>query len=227
MSQDMVSPEDLIKNQIANMRNRVAPPKGGSLSTVRITQDKKFVFTDDEGNERKVDGPVEVVLLDFINQNQFYKTSYSKGSNDEPDCWAQAWNIDDMAPDPELVKEPVAKTCSECPMMEWGSGPNNSRACKNRRKVAFKLPGDPKTVYLLSVSPTGVAKFDSLMAELADRNTPMSAVVMEMGFGNKDWAVVEFTPVRKNDDFEDHIKDLPAAQRVLASTPKKEEKESK
>lgn len=223
---DIVNPQDIIAKQIASMRNRTQPT-GGGIRNVTVTQDKNFVFQTGPDETEKKQGPIKVVLLDFINNNQFYAKQYVKGSNDAPDCWAQAWNIDDLAPDPKLVEEPVSKTCAECPMNEFGSAPNGSgKACKNNRRVAFMLPNDPDNIYIIKISPTGVGPFDTLMNKLASNNVPMCKIMMEMGFNpNKEYPSVVFEPVDEvsDKDFNRYATALARAQKVLSYLPKEVE----
>lgn len=222
---ELTNPQDIIKAQIEGMVKRTTQPTGGKIRNIGVKLSKEFVIPTDDGDEHRVRGPIEVVVLDFINNNQFYKKSYDAGDDDPPDCWAQAWNLEDMAPDPKLVKEPVHPQCEGCPMNEYGSAEKGTgKACKNRRKVALKLVGDDENLYIISVSPSGTTKFDKLMNELAAARTPMSQVVMEMKFDEKrDYPVVIFTPKEMNEKFESHVAELPNVKRVLESKPKEVE----
>lgn len=222
----LVDPQELIRKQISSMNKRITHGSESKIGTIRVTQDKKFVITDSEDEETKVEGPIEVVVLDFINQNNFYKNPFKKGSNDSPDCFAVGWNIEDLAPDPKVVEDPVHPTCAGCPMAEWGSGPNGGKACKNRRKVALKLTNGSKEIFLLSISPTGVAAFDALMEELSEKNVAPSQVVMNLFFDPKvDWAKAMFSISKPNDNFDADVRSLPDAQKILSYVPRPKEEE--
>lgn len=224
MSKNIVDPAELIRQQIEGMSARISPgEESGEIPVIRVTQDKQFIVPP---NTQKVPGPLRVVLLDFINQNQFYKKEYQKGDSDPPDCFATAFNLEDLAPNPEHVEEPVAETCAECPMAEWGSGKNGGKACKNRRKLAVVLASDdaPDDIYLLSVSPTAVKAFDKVIDELTRRQIPMCKVIMEVDFDRQaDWASVRLQPVDENPKFEEHARRLPDARELLTYVPKPKE----
>lgn len=225
MSKDIVSASELLKQQIKDMAGRVES-SGDGLPIIRVTQDKHFLIPPDE---EKIPGPIKVVVYDFINQNQFFKSNFVKGQENIPDCWAQAYRIGDLAPDPELVEDPVNPDCASCLMQEWGSGPNGGRACQNRRKVALRLAHDPNSpVLMISASKTAVPFFDRLVSDLAKRQIPLCQVVMELGFNpKKDFPSILFNPVEENEHFEADAERLSQARKMIEQTPPKPDRDEK
>lgn len=226
MSNEMTSAADLLKSQIRDMAQRVEST-GGDLPIIRVTQDKHFLIPPDI--EKKVEGPIEVVVYDFINQNQYFKKAFVKGEENIPDCWAQAYNIKDLAPDPELVEEPINPDCETCPLQEWGSGPNGGRACQNRRKIALRLANDPNApILLISASKTAVPAFDKLVDNMAKNELPLCKVTMELGFNPaKDFPSILLTPKAENENFEADAERLHKARQMLEQKPRPKEKDDK
>lgn len=216
----IVDPTELLRQQIKGMAARTE--SSGDLPLIRVSQDKHFILP---GSEKKVAGPLQVVVYDFINQNQFFTTAYKRGEENRPDCWAQGYNIDEMAPDPELVAEPVNERCSTCPMMEWGSGDNGGRACQNRRKIALRIGSDPKApIYFISASKTAAGVWDKLMRQLADNDIPLCKITMEMGFNpSRDFPSLVFNPLDENPHFEADAQRLVQARQLLEQVPRPKE----
>lgn len=87
------------------------------------------------------DGPrssIEVVILKaspFISK-VYYKSGYTPGQNDEPDCFSN----NGATPDPS-VAQPQAPACAICPMNAWGSRVNQQtgkqgKACADSKRLA-------------------------------------------------------------------------------------------
>lgn len=229
MSNELVNPAELLKQQIANMASRVQA--SGDFPMIRVTQAKEFVLPDGT----KTHGPVDVVIYDFICVNQLYghlddegnfvEHPFKRGEENLPTCWAQHYEPAKLAPDPKLVDKPINTDCATCPMQEWGSGKNEGRACQNRRKIAVRLASDPKgPIAVLMLSKTAVTAFDHLVSDMASNNVPLCRVTMTMGFNpNSDYPQVMFQPSAENPDFEADANRLIKARELIERLPVRKE----
>jgi hypothetical protein len=160
---NLVSIQDALKAQVAAMDSRIVPPTG---ATIRATTDKKIVLPDGT----KTEGPLNLVIVDFVATNAFYPKPFDRNAIVPPDCYAAGENPKTLAP-AKNAPNPQAKTCAECPRAAWGSaihGNPKGKACNNERLMAV-LPPDstPETdMWLLKASRTAVGNFDTYIAEI-------------------------------------------------------------
>lgn len=151
----VVSIQEALKAQAASLADRIAP---GGGNKIRITQDKKFVLPDGT----KTEGPLELVIVDFMTTHNFYETAFDKNNIVPPGCFAIGPNPKDMTPSknsPNLQSD----SCQGCPMNEFQSGANGKgKACSNNRLLAVLPPdADEDTpLWTLSVSATALRAFD-------------------------------------------------------------------
>jgi hypothetical protein len=81
----------------------------------------------------------DVIVLESIHENAYYKDKYDAAVTTPPACYA--FSIDggeSMAPHPE-AEFPQSKTCKSCPHNKFGSadgGRGKGKACSNRRRIA-------------------------------------------------------------------------------------------
>jgi hypothetical protein len=220
----IVDPKELLQEQIRSMASRTEG--GGDIPIIQVTQDKHFIFP---GTTEKVQGPFQAVLYDFINVNALYPKPFDRSNKDSeanrPACFAQGYKIEEMAPDPKLVKEPVNDLCHTCPMQEWGSGPNAGRACQNRRKIALRRAHDPNgPTLILSISKTATGPFDKMVRQLAEAQVPLCKVVVDVGFNpDKDFPSILINPVEENPHFEADAQRLPRARQLIEQMPRPKE----
>ena len=132
VSSAVVSIQEQLKAQVAAMAGKIAPPSG---INIRITQDKKFQLPDGS----KVEGPLDLVIVDFVSRNTFYEGTYDPNNITPPACFAIHPEPKQMAPS---ENSPIKQSddCASCPMNQFGSS-GKGKACKNGRMLAV-LPPD-------------------------------------------------------------------------------------
>lgn len=157
---NIVSIKEALQAQAAAMGERIQPATGNKI---RTTQDKKFILPDGQ----KTEGPLEVVILDFVTVHNFYEGAYNKDDIQPPGCFAIGTNPKAMVPSKNSPNKQAAD-CQSCPMNQWGSD-GDGKACKNGRLLAVLPPdADEDTpIWLLSVSPTAIKGFDAYVASVA------------------------------------------------------------
>lgn len=98
------------------------------------------------GNHIKTN-KIDVVVVQSIFENQWYKERYDSANPQTPHCFAFAELDDDLKPHEDSA-EPQAATCAECPKNIWGSDPDGGKgkACKNVRRLAMVAAADLDTV---------------------------------------------------------------------------------
>ena len=152
-----------LQEELAKQQAKTQEYAGSSL---RVTQDKKFVAADGTESDE-----VEVIVLDFVSANFYYDRPYNKDNPIPPACFAIHPIPAELAPsDKSPVKQ--CDTCSDCPQNEWDSSPTGSgKACKNQRHLAVIRPDDldkgEDGIMLLNVAPTSIKGFDVMVNKLA------------------------------------------------------------
>ena len=106
------------------------------------------------------------VILHHHTLNCYYKTKYTGGSN-PPDCGSFDGIIGEGDPGGE---------CKRCPLNQFGTGENGSKACKNRRRIYVLREGE---VFPLLLSlPTGSLKeFTKFIRRLLSKGKKSNSVV--------------------------------------------------
>jgi hypothetical protein len=79
---------------------------------------------------------LDVIVVDAIWENVYYKGKYDPNNKVPPDCYAFAREDKDLAPHPECTA-PQAETCAVCPLNVFGSSDTGGKACKNVRRLAL------------------------------------------------------------------------------------------
>lgn len=162
--------------EIADMANRVGAPGGDAI---KVTQDKKFELPDGT----KTNGPLKLVVVDFIAANNFYQGAYDKDNITPPACFAIGMDPKILVPS---ANSPLKQcnSCRECPMNAFGSD-GAGKACKNGRVLAVLPPdADADTpLWVLKVSPTALKAFDAYVTGIARQfQLPPVGVVTEVSF---------------------------------------------
>lgn len=161
---------------IAGVQDRVNKPSGDNI---RITQNKEFELPDG----RKSDGPLDLIILDFVSFNAFYEGRYDPNNITPPLCFSLGTVVQQMVPS-ENSTEPQCTTCAACPMNQFGSE-GSGKACKNKRRLAV-IPADfdeDTPIYTLDVSPTGLKSFDKYVSSLASVQRKVPAqLITEVAF---------------------------------------------
>ena len=117
--------------------DRVKIPAGGATM---------FELPGDEADEPETVKEFSAVILFHHPILQYYKEKYTGGSN-PPDCGSFDGVTGEGDP---------GGACANCPLNQFGSGENNSKACKTRRRVFLLREGE---LFPLILSlPTGSMK---------------------------------------------------------------------
>lgn len=210
----VVSIQDQLRAQAAAMANRTAPPTG---NRIKITQDKKFALPD--GN--KVDGPLELVVVDFVSRNEFYEGAYDPNNITSPACFAIHPEPKQMVPSDNAPAR-QADDCASCPMNQFGSS-GKGKACKNTRLLAVLPPdADESTpIWLLTVSPTAIKGFDGFVNGVTRTfQMPPVSVVATVDFNpGETFASLTFSDPRPNENLATHFARQDEARELLAAEP--------
>ena len=197
---NLVSIQDALKAQAAAMGDRIQPATG---NMIRATQDKKIILPDGT----KTEGPLQLVVLDFVTMHNFYPAGFDEKNIVPPDCYAIGVNPKAMTP---MANSPniQAKNCQECPNNEWGSK-GDGKACNNERLLAVMPPDadDDTPIWLLKVSKTAIKGFDGFVAGLRRvyQSVPIQFVVT-VGFNDsKTYPSWEFSDPQPNPNLEVHF----------------------
>jgi len=216
-----------IKEEIARQAAVASETVGGTGggNRIRVTQGKKFV--DPDGNEST--GPIMLTILDYNSQNLYYGGPFEKDNPVPPDCFALSTvgslggKIDHLVPS-DNAPEKQAEACNLCPMNQFGSAANGKgKACKNTRVLAVINPDlDPAEapINTLSISPSGLKRFDTYVRTLASKSqTPITVVTEVTMDEDEDYPTLHFKAVAVNNQLEGHWLRRAEAQALLDQEP--------
>lgn len=154
---------------------------------------------------------MNVIIIDHILENDFYKSKYDPGNATPPECYAFGRNEEEMAPH-ENSSEPQAESCLGCPNNEFGTGgiSGKGKACGNRRRLALVTENDmgeveSAEIAYLRLPVTSVRAWAGYVRQCVDvLNKPPFAVVTEIKVvpDYKDQFKVQFTLVQEIEDGE-------------------------
>lgn len=214
MSNAMVNIHEQIKKELGEIRKRVPAPSGRTIST------RGKVFSLPDGRTHQ--GPLQAVILDFRNYNRLYKTAYNPQDPKPPECFALGSDIELLAPH-EDAKEPQADNCKECTHNKWGSAPTGrGKSCRNTVRLAI-VPPDATAEdepMLISVSPTGLKSWGSLVAGLEAIGMLPIQVVTEIAFdANQSYPTLLFKALQPHDELEKFWQLREKAQILLDQPP--------
>lgn len=184
---NVVSLQEQMAAEVANIQSRIGAPSGDNIM---VTQAKTFKLPNGEESQ----GPIELVVVDFISANYFYEGAYDPKNISPPACFSLNPVPTDMVPS---ANAPVrqADSCAGCAMNQFGSD-GNGKACKNTRLLAVLPPdADAETpLAILKVSPTAIKGFDGYVASVSRAfNRPPYGVLTEVGFDpTKTYASLRF-----------------------------------
>lgn len=122
-------------------------------------------------------GPeMDIVVLDFVNENQYYDKAFDRDNPTPPVCFAFSRKEADLTPH-ENSTDKQNETCLGCPQNAFGSAGNGrkGKACKNVMRLALITEGDLEDVEAaevayLKVSTTNVRKFTELLEKMKNPN---------------------------------------------------------
>lgn len=211
---DLVNIDAELAKEVSNLQDRIQRP---AANAIRTTQDKKFKLPDGSLTE----GPIDVIIVDFINQNQYYEGRYDANNITPPTCYAIDKITKNMKPGKNAAK-PQSSECSNCPLNEFGSE-GTGKACKNTIVMAI-LPPDatPETEMMtLRVSPTGLKNFNAYVATVSKLfGAPPIKVITEISFNpSKTYPSLQFAKPRANSQYGTHFARRTEAEIMLTSEP--------
>jgi hypothetical protein len=181
MSQEVINWAD----KLANEAKEVAALERPALS--QISTKGGFLRYQDQaipGNK------LACIVIASAFENRYYKNKWDPNKRENPTCWALSIDGENMAPNPDHVKEPPAEDCASCPNGMWGSAGEGSKgkACKNIRRLGL-IPsssvkdGNAKTaeVALLSVPVTSAKNWANYVNQCsAEFARPPWALITEV-----------------------------------------------
>lgn len=210
---NVVAIQDVLKAQAAGMSDRLGAATGISINL----KAKRFTFPDG----RKDDGPIELVIVDFIRYNAFYDAEFDEKNPTPPACFSLNQVITNMVPS---KNSPVAQStaCKGCPMNEFNSK-GKGKACANNALLAVLPPdADEDTpIWLLKVSPTGLKSFDAYVRQVtAMTQMPPLSVVTTVSF-DEDLAYpsLRFGNPQPNANLAAHFARQDEAKKLLETEP--------
>lgn len=137
--------------------DRVKIPSGGATM---------FELPGDEADEPEMVKEFSAVILYHHPVLQYYKEKYTGGSN-PPDCGSFDGVVGDGVP---------GGVCAECPLNQFGSGENNSKACKTRRRVFLLREGELFPL-ILSLPTGSMREFSRYIKRLLSKGRKSNSVV--------------------------------------------------
>jgi hypothetical protein len=213
---NVVAITNRLRATVATLAERVAPAAGDKIS---LTQDKKFQLPDG----RKSEGPLKLVILDFVAAHNYYEGAFDRDNIVPPNCFAIGTNPTQMVPSANSPDK-QADNCQTCPMNQYGSA-GKGKACKNSRLLAVLPPdADADTpVMVLSVPPTSIKAFDAYVTAVAQKfGMAPAGVVTEISMDDSvTWAQLKFGNPVLNENLDNTANDarLDFAEKRLKQEP--------
>lgn len=213
-STDVANIQAQMAQEVAGITDQINQGGGSKIKTT----DKQFTFPDGTVE----DGPIQVVIVDFVSTNSLYEGAYDPNNPEPPICFAVGKNIKEMKPSANSP-EPQAESCAECPMNQFGSD-GNGKACKNRRRLALLGPDDVSAedeLMIIEVSPTGLKRFDGYVGTVAKMHQiPPIGVVTEVGFNpDLSYPTLTFSFDALNENIGEHFERRSEAEMLLMAEP--------
>ena len=182
------------------------------------TRDKLFTFPDGRVHQ----GPLDVVILDFVSRNLFYEGRWDPNKIEAPVCFAIGDSPSLLEPSMKSPKR-QADHCAGCPLNEFGSN-GNGKACKNTRLLAVMLPdaqGDEAPIYTLSIPPTALKTFDAYVGGLSSMlgKAPIQVVSQVSFHPEKTYALPIFGNPQPNERVNEFYAHRADARKLLEREP--------
>lgn len=207
---NIVSIQEALKAQVANLANRIAPATG---IKIRATQDKKFILPDGTTTP----GPLELVIVDFAAVKNFYEGAFNKDEIVPPGCFSVSADPRKMFPSANVPNKQAAD-CQTCPMAQWGSD-GKGKACGDGRLLAVLPPdADADTpIWLLQPSATALKGFDGYVAGIARsfQSMPVSVVTTVSFDDSVTYAKMLFSDPKPNPNIGEHYARSAEAKELL------------
>jgi hypothetical protein len=194
----------------------------GGKDSIRITQDKKFMFPD----ETTSDGPLDLIIVDFVYRNEYYPGAYNRKEVVAPTCFAVSTEQIALTPTRNSPKMQVAEgePCTKCQWDRYGSSPQGEgKACKNTVFMAV-LQADAtedSPLFVVKTSPTGIRYVNQHVAAIGRKvNLPVWGVLSRLYFDpNVAYPSLRFEILAANPILEETMRRRDEARHRLLSEP--------
>jgi len=140
--------------------DRIKIPSGGGLA---------YEVPGDDAESPDTVKEFKAVILYHHPVHAYYKDKYT-GGNNPPDCGSMDGHTGIDAETGEV------KNCKECPYNEFGSGENNSKACKQRRRIYILRAGEALP-NILSLPTGSLADYSKYIMRLLSKGKKSNSVV--------------------------------------------------
>lgn len=218
--QDIANIQQQLADEAAGIADNLGAPSTNAISL----KDKVFTLPGGE----VVQGPMDVIIVDFIATSKFYEGKYNEKDPQPPVCWAFDKIVSQLRPSENATDIQSEDDCASCPMSQWGSD-GDGKACKEGRILAILPPDatDEDQIMTMSVSPTAIKGYDAYVASVAKLfKTPPVGVVTTIDFHpEKSYPLVLFGNPQPNENLMNVMHRRGEAAELLAiePTPKAEE----
>jgi len=173
-STELTAVEQRIKDRLANVDNSTQQAAGQAISL------KGSTFKLPSGATSQ--GPLNCIVLDYINKNMYYPGAYVEGEFSAAECSAIHRNIGDMAPS-DKIENPVSPKCKDCGNNAFGSK-GRGKACSNNVILAV-LPEDftkESDVLTVKIASTGLKAWSNYVRELSSMGVDPAQVITSLSF---------------------------------------------
>ncbi len=207
-----------LADEAAEIANRIQAPTGNKI---KLTKKKTFKLP----NGQESEGPLTLVIVDFVSINKFFDRPYSEKDFTPPACFAVGLDPKNLVPT-DKSPDKQHDTCKGCPNDEFGSK-GNGKACSNVRLLAV-VPGegdeaaDPNAdMWVIEVSPTAIKAFDAYVSTVRTQyGVPPIGVVTDVFFDPAvDHQSLRFGNPQENPNLEVHFQRKAAARELLMQVP--------
>lgn len=213
-SKSLTTVDKQLAEEAKEMAERIGAP---AANVIQVKQNKTFVLPDG----RSTEGPLAVVILDFVYRNLMFEGAYDPDNIQPPICFAISQSSKNMVPSENSIKR-QNEDCNSCPNNAFGSA-GKGKACKNTVLLAV-LPSDATDetpIYTISVSPTAIRAFDAYVNTIAANfQKPPIGVVTELYFDpGSDYPSLRFGRPAPNPDYAQHFARRDEARNILLTEP--------
>lgn len=158
-------------------------------SVPRISTLGKVWRLKNSGDEKIIQGELEVVILGIMPEGlmskTYYKAGYVSGSTDAPDC--QSTN--GVKPDAH-VQSPKSASCAKCPENQFGStismSGKQAKACKDSKHLYIKqvaeINDEAAPIYLMNITWASMQSMTDFAKDIAKDGVPPSVVKCKLSF---------------------------------------------
>jgi hypothetical protein len=209
-STDMQSVQERIANRLASINDTTQQASGSNISV------KGRIFRLPDGKTSP--GPLNCIVVDYVNKNMYYEDDYVEGEFSPPDCFAIGRIIKEMKPH-ESVEKPINEQCVDCEFNQFGSKGRGKR-CGNNIMLAI-LPEDftdDSELFTLKVSATALQPWTKYVRELEANGVDPVQVVTSLTFEEGlSYPSVRFKHIGGNDLLDNIGSFLPKADVLLTA----------